>query len=198
MHAGAAEKSEISLLSLGNRDSFNALYHRYNRAVYQNIIKIVQSTTHAEDILQDVFVTLWQKRETLDPERSIGGWLFMVSYHKSLTFLRKKIKEKLAHVDSLEAFEQIAQEETIDETQFQKQLAMIEEAVNHLSPKKRAVYRMYRFEGKTKEEVAQDVGISPESVKDYIKQSNKAIRLYITKKYPYGTAGALFLLCHFM
>jgi len=196
MHEYAAEKSEIANLSLGNIHSFNQLYQKYNRAVYQNIMKIVKSSNHAEDILQDVFVTLWQKRETIDPEKSLGGWLFMVSYHKSITFLRQKIKEKLSHVESLETFEQIALEETVDEEHFEKQLAIIEEAVNHLSPRKRAVYRMCRFEGKTKEEVAEYMGISPDSVKDYLKQSNKAIRLYITSTYPYGTAGIVLLLCH--
>ncbi|GAA4777785.1 hypothetical protein GCM10023231_00240 [Olivibacter ginsenosidimutans] len=196
MHEDAAEKKEIANLLLGKVGSFNDVYQKYSRAVYQNIMKIVKSSDHAEDILQDVFVTLWQKRETLDPKKSIGGWLFMVSYHKSITFLRHKIKEKLSHVESLEAFEQIALEETVDEEHFEKQLAIIEEAVNRLSPRKRAVYRMCRFEGKTKEEVAERMGITPESVKDYLKQSNKAIRLYITSTYPYGTAGIVLLLCY--
>jgi RNA polymerase sigma factor (sigma-70 family) len=80
----------------GHMASFNAVYNKYHNAVYANILKYVQSKAQAEDILQEVFLSLWENRQNLRENGSVGGWLFVVSHNKSLAFLRKALTEKKA------------------------------------------------------------------------------------------------------
>src|ERR1700761_1581884 len=79
----------------GSHDAFGHIYNRYSPAVYANIRKIVKPVDLAEDILQEVFTVLWTNRGKIEPGQSIGNWLFVVSYNRSLSCLRQKLKENI-------------------------------------------------------------------------------------------------------
>jgi RNA polymerase sigma factor (sigma-70 family) len=80
----------------GNRKAFDAIYRQYFHAVYCNALKLTRDAAASEDMLQEVFIALWEKRATIDTTRSIGGWLFVICYNKSINILRKKLRESLA------------------------------------------------------------------------------------------------------
>ena len=183
-----SEPDELIALASGSVPAFDAIYNRYYRAVYANIFKLVKIPEHAEDILQDVFVSLWQNRFKLRTDRSVAGWLFVVSYNKSLTFLRQAVRRFEAYVDNYDQFESLRPDEAVDELEFAHRLDVIEEAVEALSARRKAVFRLCRFEGKTNEEAADLLDLSAETVKDYLKHSTKAIKTYIGEKYPHHLA----------
>lgn len=185
-------------LANGNVEAFDSLYKQYRGAIYSNILKLVKSPEYAEDILQEVFVSLWQNRYRMRANQSVSGWLFVVSYNKSLTFLKQKVRASIDYVESYQSYEHVIPEETVDESAYIAQLHMIEEAVEALPRRKKEVFKLYRFEGKSKEEVASLVGISTDSVKDYLKQSNKAIKDYIDSRYPYAPSELALLLALMM
>lgn len=181
-----SDQKLASALTEGSVDAFRSLYDRYHRLVYANILKIVRQPEYAEDILQEVFVALWEHRSKIKSNQSVGGWLFVVSFNKATTFLKKKVKESLFdYVEEYTDYEHILPEETADEEEYLVQWTIVEEAVNALPARKKEVFKLCRFEGKAKEEVASMMGISTVSVKDYLKQSNRAIKDYITLKYPH-------------
>lgn len=195
-----ADPLEISLnkaLAAGNLQAFDMLYHQYKQAVYRNIYKMVQHTETAEDILQEVFLSLWQNRASIREDKSVAGWLFVVSYHKAISFLKQKLKESLIFQSLPEMVDKIPEQEWYQEEHSHDiQLSMIEDAVSHLPNRKQEVFKLCRFEGKSYEEVALKAGISVTSVKDYLKQSNSFIKNYISEKYAdTGAAGlSLFIL----
>ena len=185
MYSKLSDKNLANALMEGSVDAFRSLYDRYNRPVYANILKIVRQPEYAEDILQEVFVALWEYRVKIKPDQSLGGWLFVVSFNKATTFLKKKLRESLEYVEEYTDYEHIFPEETINEDEYLSQWTIVEEAINALPARKKEVFKLCRFEGKAKEEVASMMGISPVSVKDYLKQSNRAIKDYISLKYPH-------------
>jgi len=185
MYSKLSDKNLANALMEGSVDAFRSLYDRYNRPVYANILKIVRQPEYAEDILQEVFVALWEYRVKIKPDQSVGGWLFVVSFNKATTFLKKKLRESLEYVEEYTDYEHIFPEETINEDEYLSQWTIVEEAINALPARKKEVFKLCRFEGKAKEEVASMMGISPVSVKDYLKQSNRAIKDYISLKYPH-------------
>jgi RNA polymerase sigma factor (sigma-70 family) len=155
---------------------FDALYHQHHQAVYANILKIVQQHEATEDILQEVFLAMWENREKLDTAR-VAGWLFVTSFNKSVKYLKKKEKEH-APFKITDLYE-----EPLNEELHSLQLSMVEEAVNHLPERKKEVFRLCRYEGKSYDEVATILGISATSVKDYLKQSTRFIKDYISTHY---------------
>jgi RNA polymerase sigma-70 factor (ECF subfamily) len=162
--------------------AFDEIYHQYHNAVYSNICKLVRHATVAEDILQEVFISLWENRYKLEPDR-VAGWLFVTSYNKSIKYLKKKARENAVSLSDSAIYETIAPEEQVSEEWHQFRVSMIEDAVNHLPERKRQVFRLCRYEGKSPEEVAHIMNISPTSVSDYLKQANRFIKDYIFSNY---------------
>lgn len=163
-------------------EQFDACYARFHQAVYANICKLVAEAQMAEDILQDVFLSFWEHRHTVDMSNA-GGWLFVVSYNKSMTFLKKKLRDTSVLLPDTEYLSAVSEEQPVDEALFQLRLSMVEEAVDHLPPRKKEVFRLCRYDGKSADEVAELLGISVFSVKDYLKQSTQFIRQYISRHY---------------
>lgn len=162
-------------------EGFDELYHQYHQAVYANIWKIVKQHEAAEDILQEVFLAMWENKEKLDAAK-VAGWLFVTSFNKSVKYLKKKEKEQ-ASFNTTGLYTDILQEEPLNEELYSFRLSMVEEAVKHLPERKREVFRLCRYEGKSYDEVADALGISVPSVKDYLKQSTRFIKAYIASRY---------------
>ncbi len=165
-----------ALLSRDDVTAFNTLYHKYHRAVYSNIFKLVQQQQAAEDILQDVFASLWINRKKIDRERAVAGWLFVVSYNKAIKFLNKSLREKVGAPD--ERIAEIAETPGDDHQVVEYQYRLINEAIESLPPKKRRVFILCKLEGRTYEEAALTLGISPHTVKEYVSSSLQFIRDY--------------------
>jgi RNA polymerase sigma-70 factor (ECF subfamily) len=163
-------------------EQFDAVYHQFHQAVYANICKMVPEPQMAEDILQEVFLSLWENRQTVDLQNA-GGWLFVVSYNKSMSFLKKKLRETSVYLPDTEYLSAVTEEQPVNEQLFHLRLSMVEEAIDHLPPRKKEVFRLCRFDGKSADEVADMMGISVISVKDYLKQSTQFIRQYISRHY---------------
>lgn len=155
----------ISLLYDHHIKAFDILYYRYHGAIYQNIFKLVKDAYVAENILQEVFVILWEKRTTLDTERSLSGWLFTVSYNKSISHLKRSLKESL--------FNSQLENDMVDDTGTasdlkEARLQSLEEAMLHLSPQKMKVLNMCKLQGMSYEETARELKISKHTVKEYL------------------------------
>jgi RNA polymerase sigma-70 factor (ECF subfamily) len=173
--------SDTSIIDTVGLERFDELYHQNNQAVYANILKLVHQQDVAEDILQEVFMALWQHRHKLEGDK-VSGWLFVTSYNKSLKYLHRQKKQPVTTLTE-EIITQTGS--TFDDTPYEElfnmRLSMIEEAVNLLPDRKKKVFVLYRYEGKSLEDVAHTLGISVHSVKDYLKQSNRFIRDYISR-----------------
>ena len=179
METAYSSEQSINQLEL---TSFDALYYQYHQAVYANIWKMVKLREVAEDILQEVFMALWQNRHKLDPEK-VAGWLFVTSHNKTIKYLKKTRKEQAVSLEKATLYNTACEEEPISEDGYNFQLSIVEEAVNCLPARKKAVFILCRYEGKSYEDVAHILGISVNSVKDYLKQSNRFIKTYISRHY---------------
>jgi len=192
--AGTQEQQQVKAVEL---EQFDKLYHQFHQAVYANIIKIVCEPQQAEDLLQEVFLGLWENRHSIDLQNA-GGWLFVVSYNKSISYLKKKLKETSVILPDSGFLSAVSEEQPVDEQLFQLRLSMVEEAIDHLPPRKKEVFRLCRFDGKSHDEVADLMGISVFSVKDYLKQSTQFIRKYISNHYTnMEIPGIYFLVLYF-
>ncbi|GGB04785.1 RNA polymerase sigma factor [Puia dinghuensis] len=175
---------------------FDAVYHSYQQAVYANIFKMVRHPQSAEDILQEVFLSLWKNKDKVTADR-VAGWLFVVSYNKAATYLRHRLKLSLVRLDDPAHIENIATDDASPDTLYQAQLSLIEDALQHLPARKKEAFHLHYFEGRSYEEIASLLGISIGSVKDYIKQAGIFIRKYTNRNYDAAITAtiSLLLLC---
>ena len=174
-----SQKTNDLALRLRNDDisAFNTLYWEYHAAVYANTLKLIKDPAIAEDIVQDVFVTLWGKRHSIDPEQDIAGWLFVVSHHKTVDQLKRKLKQALAQKD-LSIFTD-DHSIVVNAALKEEQLNAIEEAMDHLSPQKRKVFELCKVQGRTYKKAAEELHISKYTVKEYLSEALVSIKKYI-------------------
>jgi len=166
-------------------EAFDGLYHKYYSAVFANIFKLVKQQEAAEDLLQDVFVALWENRKKMDGNKSVGGWLFVVSHNKAIKFLNKAVREKILALEDAPLTVEVDPENELKDLEYQSYL--INKAIGNLPPKKREVFTLCKLEGKTYEEAALAAGISPHTVKEYVSAASKFVKAYSLQHYAVNT-----------
>lgn len=180
------EEDLLSRMAKDDMQAFDELYWKYQQAVYQNTFKLTRENSIAEDIVQEVFISLWEKRQTIDTTRSVGGWLFVSSYNRAVNALKKKLRESLA-VRKMQVVETDAEAEP-DLTGIQ--LTILEKAIGELPPQKRKVFELCKLQGKSYEEAAKEMGISKHTIKEYLSGAISSIKQYALN-HPEAGAGLL-------
>jgi RNA polymerase sigma-70 factor (ECF subfamily) len=179
----------IKKMAEGDMNSFDAIYWKYYKAVYGNILKLVQDDASSEDILQDVFLSLWENREKIDAERSLAGWLFVTSYNRSMTFLKRRLREKMTPV----LLDEDSVEMTIGQPLAEIRLSELEKAISTLSPQKQKVFYMCKLKGLSYAETAALMKISRHTVKEYLTAAFRSIKDQMMKSPSIGLVAGFFL-----
>jgi RNA polymerase sigma-70 factor (family 1) len=173
--------------------AFDTLYWKYHQAVYRNIFKFVKEQIITEDILQEVFTKLWEKRKEINASQSVAGWLFVISFNLSVDYVRKRLREQTIHKEllNLDGDDNYSLDrKNIYEEQYQ----LLEKAIAQLSPKKRKIVTLCKLEGKTYDEVAEELKISRNTVKEHLSIAMVKLNDYIQKNKEHNKYIVLFLL----
>ena len=160
--------------------AFDALYWKYHQAVYRNIFKFVKEPIATEDILQEVYARLWEKRMDINAGQSVAGWLFVISFNLSVDYLRKKLREHTFHKE-LYNLNIDAGDWEDNPGAYEEQYHLLEEAISQLSAKKQKIVTLCKLEGKTYDEVAEEMKISRNTVKEHLSIAMTRINEYIQK-----------------
>ena len=181
---------DIKRLQADDRSAFDRLYMQYSRKIYLNALKLTKDSNIAEDIVQEVFIILWEKRMSIDPSRPLLNWIFVVSYNKAIDYLKRAFKTALVASHTLP---DVHMPERQDAHSREQQLRLIEHAVQQLSPQRRRVFELCKLQGQTYESAATQLSISRHTVKEYLSAAMKNVRAYIQTaqlneaEVPYGS-----------
>ncbi|MFC4872123.1 RNA polymerase sigma factor [Negadavirga shengliensis] len=170
-----SEKDLVIRLKAGDEKSFALLYDAYKGKLYGNLLRLVKDEEIARELMQDVFVKLWQKRDELDPEKSIGAFLFRVAENKAIDFFRKAARDrKLEAMLVAVATEHYSH---IEEGIYQKEtMASLEQAIKKLPPQRQRIFRLIKLEGKTYDEVGQLLGLTRSTINDHIVKATRSVK----------------------
>lgn len=175
-----SDKNLVEGLHENDVKSFDAIYLKYHQPLYINIFKLIKDPVVTQDLLQEVFITLWEKRATIDKDKPVANWLFTVSYNKAVNYLRKALRESTSFVDFTEKTDMAEEKE---QSEREMQLYQIEKAIRNLSPQKSRVFDLCKIQGKTYDETAKEMNISKHTVKEYLVDAVVSVKEYI-KKHP--------------
>lgn len=156
--------------------TFDQVYTRHWKPLYRTAFHILKDEQAAEDIIQDTFVRLWEKWDTI-LHINIKGWLFTTSYHLVLKKLKQlQANESIEHANFQEPLAGEA-DEPIRTRQLQLQ---VETCVNNLPDQCRRVYTMSKRQEFSIKRIARELGISPKTVEYHVSTALKRIRQSIT------------------
>jgi RNA polymerase sigma factor (sigma-70 family) len=165
----------VAKLRAGDVSAFDSLYWQYYEVVYRNILKLTKEPLVAEDILQEVFIRLWEKRQDIKFEQPVVNWIFVISFNLSIDYTRKKLREQELHRKLLAVSDAIAQNPSVYEDYYQ----LLKRAIEQLSPQKQKIIKLCKLEGKTYEEAAAELHISRHTVKEYLSAAMASLGDYV-------------------
>lgn len=178
-HHATDEKDLLLRLRQGDRHAFEKIYGSYSTRIYSNITRLVHDEDVAADLLQDLFIKVWERRADIDADRSFRSFLFTCSRNLVYNYLRRVSLEKQVelYLGSIgtELYEHVEQD-----MQYRQTSNALRSAIAKLPEQRRKVYTLCKVDGLSYEEVAQQLGISRSAVKDHIVKGNRFIGRYIS------------------
>lgn len=170
----------VQAMQAGDQEAFTALYRHYSPQLYLNIFRMVHDAQATEELVQELFTRIWQKRSCKGIEEDFTGYMYRIAQNLVYDFFRRLKKDHAL----MEKFRAITEEAdataNAEEKLHQQQTAgIINNAIEHLPPQQKKVYKLVKQDGYTYKMAAENLGISPFTVKEYLNLANKSIRNYI-------------------
>lgn len=161
------DKDLMIQLRDANETAFRQVFDLYGRKVYRYILHYVKVVVEAEDLTQNVFLRIWEKRGQLDAEKSFEGFIFTIAYRAVMDHFRTNPKrmQSLIPVDLLN--DSIVSTVSADTLLNRHQLESIyQQALQALPPKRKEIFLLSRHEGLNNKQIAEQLGISIKTVEN--------------------------------
>lgn len=177
----ATEKGYIEAVSKGDEQAFESLFLHYFPRIKGFISGILQNEEEAEDISQDIFVSMWQNKDRLTDIENLNAYLFRMAKntvfrHIERSLLFRDYQQQQAERSSFSS----ANNETIEEEIYAKELEyLISVAVEKMPSQRKQIYKMSRMEGLSNDEIAERLVISKRTVENHLTLALADIRKLI-------------------
>ena len=171
-----AESRKIALVheDADTRTRVRSLYRRHRDEVYRLALRYGRGDpTWAEDIVQDVFVTLCKKIDELDDDADLGGWFYRVTHNRCLSRLRRRAVAQSPAVRWLLGRRSASHDD--QRAEHRTGLHEVFTLVDELQPKQRLAFCMYHLDGMEQAEIGEVLGISKSYVCKLIQRATRAI-----------------------
>lgn len=169
----------LKQISEGNDAAFREIFDLYRDRFYGVALKMSASAYIAEEMVQEAFVALWKNRSLVAHVEKPSSYLFSIFYrclyqHYKREAIEQKLKRELAEL-GVENGEGVLQEKSGKEDQYQ----LLEKALQILPPQQAMVYRLSKQQGLSREQVAAQMGISPNTVRNHLAEAMRALKDFV-------------------
>ena len=154
----------------GDEAAFRELYYRYNVPIFNFVLRIIHEPKEAEDILQEIFLAVWQGACRYREKAQVKTWIYRIAHYKSISWLRKH--KPVTSFDDITDSELDGPEQ---EAVASWQLNDLKKAINHLSSKHRSVLELAFVQGMAYDEIAKVIGCPVGTVKSRMSYALKAL-----------------------
>lgn len=174
------EQELLRQLREGDGLALDFFYQQYSLGIYRKVMKMVKIEVLAEELVQDVFVKIWDKRHLIDPEQSFKSYLYTIAQNLVYDFYRKaardeKLQTKLKALNK-ECYTHVEEDVYLKETH-----EILNQAINNLPSQQKLVFTLCKVEGKSYEDVSATLGISTSTINSHIVKATKNIKGYMFK-----------------
>lgn len=166
---------------MDNLKAFELLYHRYKEKIYFFSLRYLADKSDSEEIVQMVFISLWEHRKTLDVSKSIKSYLYKITVNHIYNYLKKKaIQRRYIETELLKS--EGYSNSTLDNIFYIELEKKIKLIISSLSPQQQLIFRLSRFEGLSHEEIAKKLELSIRTVENQIYRVLKVIKMHLKEE----------------
>jgi RNA polymerase sigma-70 factor (family 1) len=156
--------------ALSNPAFFDQVFKEYWELMYQSAYRKIGDQAIVEDLIQEIFVDIWNRRHSLEIKSGIKAYLLTAVKYQVMKYFDEQAKSRSLKTDELPGY----YEEDI--FAFEELYSQIEQAVDSLPPRAGLIFRMNRLEGYSVDEVAEKLKLSPQTVHNQLSKSLKIMR----------------------
>lgn len=181
MEMGKNKHIDEALMKFLNNDinGFNELYEIFHKKIYGYCLKRGLSNALAEEIVQEVFIKVWNSRAQIDPSGNVQAYIYSIAKNLIVDEFKKYVKRKAAEDYQIHLLHPTnVTQNTVDDHEIER---MVKETLNGLPEKRRLVFEMSRFQGLTNRAIATELGISVKMVEAHISQALVTFRHVLHK-----------------
>lgn len=171
------EKELLQKIAEGDGIAFAELFRAYHEPLIKYIYTLLQSVQICEEVVQDVFLKIWENRETLPGLDKFTAYLFILTRNYTISAIRKMVNDKKhSQLYAEDILNHSGSEETFNlDQEYQN---MLNKAIAELPPSQQRVLQL-RQQGLKSREIAGEMGISIESVKKYQQWASKSVSTFL-------------------
>lgn len=168
------EEELLNRLKTGDMKAFELLYKSFHKMLWHYAKEMLKDDDEAEDTVQQLFIRIWEKRDSLLISSSFKSYLFTSVRNACLKKMEKAVREKAS--DPLESTEMERVGKAQDPSQFKDLQAAIQQSIESLPERCRLVFKLSRFGGLTYTEIAKELELSVKTVENQMSKALQTLR----------------------
>jgi RNA polymerase sigma-70 factor, ECF subfamily len=170
-----SDEKMMQEIKADNMFAFDVLYKKYSKKLYKFGFYILKSQEEAENLIQDVYLNLWENRFKVEKDSSVKSYLFSIAYNSAISIIRKKARES-QFIEYLKSLQEINEEPVNVELEYNELANKLDEIIKELPPRQKVVYLLNRVEGLKYSEIAERLQISVNTIENHMSRALKTIR----------------------
>ena len=165
----------LQQLALGNELAFVQIIDRHEQKVFSVAYKFLKSREHAKEIVQEVFMRVWNKRSAFSEAKNLEALIYTTTKNLTLNLLEKLANERMAQYKFTQLRDNVshATEYALQDHEYE---ALLRRSLEQLPPQQLLVYQLAKVEGLSYEETAERLNITTNTVKYHIKHIHRFLR----------------------
>jgi RNA polymerase sigma-70 factor (family 1) len=180
------ERELLNRIAQSDEAAFTEIFLHFSPGIWMFVVKKAKSESIAEEIVQEVFLKLWVKKEMATDIEDLTSFLYTMAANKLYDHFKKVAGDSRKLENLWLQVQQAATSNPVEEAlDFRESMHIINQAIEQLPPQRKKIYLLNRMEGLSYEEIAQKLNISKSTVSNQLVEATKFVRDYVK-----GTGGA--------
>jgi RNA polymerase sigma-70 factor (family 1) len=168
-------------IAAGDEGAFAELFRRYDKRIYPFVLKMIRTEAHAEEITQEIFIKIWRHRDKLGEIDRPEAYILTIAARHTLDHIKRRLNENKM-LRRFSAAQDKTHNDTEDHLLLRDKEALIWQAVDQLPPQQKAVYLLSRQQGLSYEQIAKELALSPNTVRNHLVKALQSIRHWLQQQ----------------
>lgn len=174
------EEQLLKRLAAGDDIAFNTIYEQYQQSVFAFAFYLTKSKELSEEVVQEVFVKVWEKKEQLPEDLVILPYIKRMTQNLVLDLFRKAGREQALQQKLQEAMSNLFSHPA-DQLQEKELRRIYRQGIDLLPPQKKIIYTLHRDHLLSYEQIAARLGLSPNTVRNHMSQAIRSVRDHVNR-----------------
>ncbi len=169
------DKKIIKRFTQGDTEAFDIIYKQFSKKIYHFTLGLVKDENISKDLVQEIFVSLWEKSDSVNLELNFDNYIFTITYNAIRKYFRRKSIEAKAFNYFLKNSPEYI-DNGDDVIIFKELMEIANKAIENLPPQRKKVYTMSKQEGLKIKEIANKLNISPRTAENHLANALKYLK----------------------